>query len=60
MQGKGLCSSCVKDKDCIFSGKSPVWECEEHSFGKAKAGILQGKEVKYEAVSKVQDSEDQE
>lgn len=26
---KGLCSTCTNDKDCTFSRKFPVWQCEE-------------------------------
>ncbi len=29
MENKGLCETCVRDKDCIFSRKFPVLECEE-------------------------------
>jgi len=29
MEKKGLCSTCVNDKDCTFLQKLPVWQCEE-------------------------------
>ena len=29
MDKKGLCSLCVKDKDCTFPRQFPVIECEE-------------------------------
>ena len=29
MENKGLCSTCVNDKECTFSREFPVWECEE-------------------------------
>ena len=31
MENKGLCETCVNDKDCTFSRKFPVWQCEEFS-----------------------------
>ena len=31
MEKKGLCSTCVHDKDCTFPRKFPVWQCEEFS-----------------------------
>jgi len=43
MEKKGLCISCVNDKDCIFSLKPPVWECEEHSFGQVKVTVARNK-----------------
>lgn len=29
MEKKGLCHTCVNDKDCTFPRKFPVWQCEE-------------------------------
>ena len=29
MEKKGLCSSCVNDKDCTFIRAFPVLQCEE-------------------------------
>lgn len=29
MEKKGLCSSCVNDKECTFLRKFPVLQCEE-------------------------------
>ncbi len=29
MEKKGLCSSCVNDKECTFSRRFPVFQCEE-------------------------------
>ena len=26
---KGLCSTCVHDKECCFSRKTIIWQCEE-------------------------------
>lgn len=31
MEKKGLCSTCVHDKECTFPRKFPVWQCEEFS-----------------------------
>ena len=31
MENKGLCETCVHDKECTFSRKFPVIECEEFS-----------------------------
>ena len=31
MEEKGLCSTCIHDKDCAFSRQFPVWQCEEFS-----------------------------
>ncbi len=33
MENKGLCITCVHDKDCIFQRRFPVLECEEFSIG---------------------------
>lgn len=33
MGKKGLCSTCVEVKTCIFSKEPPVWQCEEFSNG---------------------------
>jgi len=57
MEKKGLCISCVKDRDCIFSGKSSVWECEEHSFGQVKAAKASNE---CSALSETQELEEQE
>jgi hypothetical protein len=51
MERKDLCSSCVKSEDCVFSGKLPVWECEEHSFGESKVGKAKNTRIKYATVS---------
>lgn len=29
MEKKGLCDTCVKDKDCFFQRRFPVIQCEE-------------------------------
>jgi hypothetical protein len=29
MKKKGLCSSCINDRECSFPRKFPVWQCEE-------------------------------
>lgn len=29
MEKKGLCSTCVNDKECTFPRKFPVLQCEE-------------------------------
>ncbi len=29
MKNKGLCSTCVNDKECKFNRKFPVLQCEE-------------------------------
>lgn len=31
MEKKGLCSTCIHDKDCTFPRQFPVWQCEEFS-----------------------------
>ena len=31
MENKGLCITCVNDKECNFSRKFPVLQCEEFS-----------------------------
>jgi len=31
MGNKGLCETCVNDKDCTFSRRFPVLQCEEFS-----------------------------
>lgn len=31
MGKKGLCVTCVNDKDCTFSRKFPILQCEEFS-----------------------------
>jgi len=31
MEKKGLCITCVHDKDCTFPRKFPVLQCEEFS-----------------------------
>ncbi len=31
MEKKGLCSTCVHDKECTFLRKFPVLQCEEFS-----------------------------
>jgi len=33
MELKGLCSTCVQAKTCIFEKEPPVLQCEEFSFG---------------------------
>jgi hypothetical protein len=33
MERKGLCSTCVQVKSCIFIKDSPVLQCEEFSSG---------------------------
>ena len=35
MEIKGLCSTCVELKTCIFVKEPPVWQCEEFSNGKS-------------------------
>jgi len=29
MKGKGLCITCVHDKNCVFTKSPPVLQCEE-------------------------------
>jgi len=36
MSGKGLCVTCVKDKDCTFTKRYPVVYCEEFNFEQKK------------------------
>ena len=33
MEKKGLCSTCIRVKTCIFLKDPPVWQCEEFSIG---------------------------
>lgn len=37
MEKKGLCNTCVSDKDCSFSRKFPVLQCEE--FNDRDSGV---------------------
>jgi len=32
MEKKGLCETCVSDKDCAFLRRFPVTECEEFDY----------------------------
>lgn len=36
MVKKGLCSTCVHDKECTFPRKFPVWHCEEFTICEMK------------------------
>jgi hypothetical protein len=53
MENKGLCSTCIHDKDCAFTRKFPVWHCEEFSNYEPKPKKLKNKkgEVKYKFSS---------
>ena len=37
MEKKGLCITCVRFENCIFSKKQPVWQCEEFCDGSPDA-----------------------
>jgi hypothetical protein len=37
MEKKGLCSTCIHDKECTFPRKFPVWQCEEFTTGETKS-----------------------
>lgn len=39
MVKKGLCVTCVNDKDCSFSRRFPVLQCEEFSDNEPTAKI---------------------
>jgi len=48
MEEKGLCITCVNDKDCTFSRKFPVLQCEEFSdYEPTTAKKNSGSAVKY-------------
>jgi hypothetical protein len=38
MENKGLCVTCVSDKDCTFPRKFPVIQCQEFSDESRKHG----------------------
>jgi len=44
MENKGLCSTCVNDKDCNFPRKFPVLQCEE--FTDCERKTKKGKKAK--------------
>jgi len=46
MENKGLCVTCVNDKDCTFSRKFPVLQCEEFSDYQPAAKKTDSKAVK--------------
>ena len=48
MKRKGLCTTCVESKTCIFSKDLPVWQCEEFSNGNNASTKF--KEVKVKRV----------
>ncbi len=43
---KGLCISCIYDKDCSFPRKFPVLQCEEFSCVEPKVDKREGKNEK--------------
>jgi hypothetical protein len=46
MGKKGLCVTCVNDKDCTFPRRFPVLQCEEFSGYKPAARINNSSAVK--------------
>jgi|GEM_PF-678103 len=55
MDKKGLCDTCVRDKDCSFLRKFPVFQCEEfnckmESEQSQRKGL---KKTKFKVKSKV-------
>lgn len=40
MSGKGLCITCIKDKDCAFTKKYPVVYCEEFNDEQKKHAVV--------------------
>jgi hypothetical protein len=47
MKKKGLCSTCLHDRDCDFPRKFPVWQCEEfNGYGKDSQKIKDSKKTK--------------
>jgi len=46
MVKKGLCVTCVNDKDCIFSRRFPVLQCEEFSDNEPTAEITNSSAAK--------------
>ena len=47
MKKKGLCSTCANDKECNFSRKFPVTQCEEFDgYGKATKTLKNNKKTK--------------
>lgn len=50
MEKKGLCSTCVNDKECTFPRKFPVLQCEEftgYESKLAKIGKVEEKKMKF-------------
>lgn len=39
MQNKGLCNTCVKDKECSFPRKFPMFLCDEFDIPLIEAGV---------------------
>ena len=46
MENKGLCVSCVSDKDCVFYREFPLLYCEEFSCEKPKSATSESKKIK--------------
>ena len=48
MEKKGLCSSCVNDKECTFPRSFPVFQCEE--FVGYEPKLTKAEKVKREKI----------
>ncbi len=54
MEEKGLCSTCIELKTCIFLKEPPVWQCEEFSSGNhapTRFKLATGERVIHEEVT---------
>lgn len=47
MEKRGLCSTCINEKGCIFPKQPTVWQCEEFSdyVKQKKAVCCKGEEA---------------
>jgi len=57
MEGKGLCSTCIELKTCVFSKEPPVWQCEEFSSGNHAPTRIELAKVKRVIREEVAESE---
>jgi len=46
MDKKGLCSTCLNDKECSFPRKTPVLQCEEFNDYEPKTTNIERKKHK--------------
>jgi len=58
MENKGLCNTCINDKDCSFPRKFPVYLCEEFDIGSLKlekTKIIEEKKVNKDRRNKIKE-----